>query len=204
MTADTGTQHMPRINALNDNLSRNWWIVALRGAFAIMFGVIAFFWPDITMLSMVIVFSAYSLVDGALNIVLAIRGARRGERWGLLLLLGILGIVAGIVAAVWPGITVITFVLLVAFWAVFTGGIIIAASFDVRINHGRWWLVLGGIASIIYGAVLFIAPLLGALVLTWWIGAHALVLGTTLIVVAFKLRMRRSQRPQRAAHARAS
>ena len=193
-----------RIDALNTNLTRNWWIVALRGLLAIVFGIIAFAWPEITMLSLVLVFAGYSIVDGTLGILLAIRGARRGERWGLLMLTGLLSITAGVMAAVWPGLTVIAFVLIMAFWAVFTGAVVTAVAFDMRVDHGRWWLGLAGLTSIVYGVLLVVAPLLGAVVLTWWVGAHALVLGVTLLILAFKLRMRRGDAPQRVSPARAS
>ena len=193
-----------RIDALNTNLTRNWWIVALRGLLAIVFGIIAFAWPEITMLSLVLVFAGYSIVDGTLGILLAIRGARRGERWGLLMLTGLLSITAGVMAAVWPGLTVIAFVLIMAFWAVFTGAVVTAVAFDMRVDHGRWWLGLAGLTSIVYGVLLVVAPLLGAVVLTWWVGAHALVLGGTLLILAFKLRMRRGDAPQRVSPARAS
>ena len=193
-----------RIDALNTNLTRNWWIVALRGLLAIVFGIIAFAWPEITMLSLVLVFAGYSIVDGTLGILLAIRGARRGERWGLLMLTGLLSITAGVLAAVWPGLTVIAFVLIMAFWAVFTGAVVTAVAFDMRVDHGRWWLGLAGLTSIVYGVLLVVAPLLGAVVLTWWVGAHALVLGVTLLILAFKLRMRRGDAPQRVSPARAS
>jgi uncharacterized membrane protein HdeD (DUF308 family) len=193
-----------RSDAISTNLARNWWVVALRGLLAIAFGIVAFVWPDITMLALVLLFAGYSLVDGALSIVLAIRGARRGERWGLLLLGGILGIASGVVAVMWPGLTVVAFVFIMAFWAVFTGAVIIAAAFDVRVDHGRWWLGLAGLASVVYGVLLFVAPLIGAIVLTWWVGAHALVLGATMVVLAVKLRMRRGNAPQKVSPARAS
>jgi uncharacterized membrane protein HdeD (DUF308 family) len=178
--------------------------MALRGLLAIAFGIVAFVWPGVTMLALVLVFAAYALIDGVLSIVLAVRGARHGERWGLLLLNGILGIAAGIVAVVWPGLTVVVFVLIMAFWAVFSGAVVVAAALDVRVDHGRWWLVLAGLASVIYGAVLFAAPVLGAVVLTWWVGAYALVLGAAMVVMAFRLRMRRGDAPHRVSPARAS
>ena len=196
---DTASVPNRRSDAINANLARNWWVVALRGILAIAFGIVALVWPGVTMLALVLVFAAYSLIDGALNIALAIRGARRGERWPLLLLSGILGIAAGIVALLWPGITVVVFVLIVAFWAVFTGATAVAAALDVRVDHGRWWLGFAGLASIIYGVLLFIAPLIGSIVLTWWIGVHALILGATLVTLAFQLRMRRANAPLRAA-----
>jgi uncharacterized membrane protein HdeD (DUF308 family) len=92
----------------------------------------------------------------------------------------------------WPGITVVAFVLLVAVWALASGGLMFAAAFELPINHGRWWLVLGGLASIIYGVLLLGAPLLGALVLTWWIGAYAVLFGVMLLILAFRLRSLRS------------
>ena len=201
---DTASVPNRRSDAINANLARNWWVVALRGILAIAFGIVALVWPGVTMLALVLVFAAYSLIDGALNIALAIRGARRGERWPLLLLSGILGIAAGIVALLWPGITVVVFVVIVAFWAVFTGATAVAAALDVRVDHGRWWLGFAGLASIIYGVLLFIAPLIGSIVLTWWIGVHALILGATLVTLAFQLRMRRGNAPRRAAPSRAS
>jgi uncharacterized membrane protein HdeD (DUF308 family) len=175
-------------------LAKNWWAIALRSVLAIIFGLIALFVPVATMLSLVLLFSAYMLVDGIFAIVAAVRAARRHERWGLLVLQGVIDIVAGVVAFLWPGITVIAFVLLVAVWALVSGGLMLGAAFRLKIDHGRWWLALGGIASLVYGALLIAAPLIGALVMTWWLGAYAIVLGITLLVLAFKLRSRRDDR----------
>ena len=202
-TADIDTDST-RMDAMNANLAENWWIVALRGVLAIAFGIAAFVWTGLTILSLVYLFAGFCLVDGAMSIALAIRGARRGERWGLLVLSGLLSLAAGIVAAVWPDITVIAFVLVMALWALVTGGLMIAAAINVKRDHGRWWLVLGGIASLIYGTLLLIAPLIGAIVLTWWVGAHAIVLGATLLVLAFRLRAHRGDRPHGFAPAQAS
>jgi uncharacterized membrane protein HdeD (DUF308 family) len=95
-----------------------------------------------------------------------------------------------------PGLTVVVFVLLIAFWALLSGGLMLGAAFRLQPDHGRGWLIFGGIISIIYGALLIVAPLLGALVLTWWLGAYALVFGITLLVLAFKLRSRHQDHPQ--------
>ena len=172
-------------------LARNWWAIALRGVMGIAFGLIALIFPGATMLSLVLLFSAYMLVDGALTIAAAIRAARRHERWGLLLLEGVVNIVTGVLAFVWPGITLFVFVLLVAIWALISGSLLLASAFRLKADHGRWWLALGGIASIIYGALLLVAPLIGAIVLTWWLGAYALVFGIALLIAAFKLRARK-------------
>jgi uncharacterized membrane protein HdeD (DUF308 family) len=182
-----------RIDSMNAMMVENWWVLALRGLLAIVFGIGAFIVPVAAMLSLVLVFAAFSLADGVLGIVAAVRGARRGERWGWLVFSAIMSILAGIAALVWPGITVLVFVTLVAVWALFSGGGMLVAAFQLKTNHGRWWLVLGGVASIIYGILLIVAPMIGALVLTWWIGAHALILGVTLVVLAFRLRSHRGE-----------
>jgi uncharacterized membrane protein HdeD (DUF308 family) len=173
---------------MSEALARNWWAIALRGVLAIIFGAIAFILPGATMLSLVLVFAAYAVVDGVFAITSAVRSARRHERWGLLVLEGLVDIVAGVIAFLWPGLTILTFVLLIAAWALLTGGLMTVAAFRLQQDHGRWWLVLGGMASIIYGALLIAAPLIGALVLTWWLGAYALVFGVLLLILAFRLR----------------
>jgi len=186
-------------DSLNDILARNWWAVALRGVLGILFGLIALVFPGATMLSLVLVFAAYLLVDGVFAIVAAVRAARQREQWGLLTLEGIVNIAAAVLAVLWPGLTVIAFVLLIAAWAIVTGVLVLAAASRLNIDHGRWWLVLGGVASLAYGVLLIIAPLIGALVLTWWIGAYALVFGVALLVLAFKLKARRDEEPHAAA-----
>src|SRR5580698_173886 len=171
-------------------LERNWWAFVARGLLAVLFGVIALTMPGVTMLSLVFLFAAYALVDGVFAIVSAVRMAKKGERWGLLTLEGVVDILAAIAALMLPGLTVVIFVLLVAVWAIITGGFMLVASFKVSAEHGRWWLALGGAASLLYGAALVVAPMIGALVLTWWIGAYAIIFGVTLLIFAFRLRSR--------------
>jgi len=206
MASTSGTERVQTSGAttaqgdsLNDILARNWWAVALRGVLGILFGLIALVFPGATMLSLVLVFAAYLLVDGVFAIVAAVRAARQREQWGLLTLEGIVNIAAAVLAVLWPGLTVIAFVLLIAAWAIVTGVLVLAAASRLNIDHGRWWLVLGGVASLAYGVLLIIAPLIGALVLTWWIGAYALVFGVALLVLAFKLKARRDEEPHAAA-----
>ena len=167
-------------------LVQNWWAIAIRGVLGILFGLVALFLPGVTMLSLVLLFAAYVFVDGVFGIISAVRAARQHERFGLLILEGVVDIIAAAIAVAWPGITVVVFVLLVAVWAILSGGLMLTAAF--RIDDGRWWLVLGGIASLIYGALLIVAPLIGALVLTWWLGAYALVFGVSLLVLGFRLK----------------
>lgn len=187
------TQNQVLVQAKNAMLADNWWLVALRGAMAVLFGIIAFIVPGATMLALVLVFAAYSFVDGIIGVVSALRGARKSERWGFLLVNGLLGIAIGIAAAVLPGITVLAFILMVGAWALLSGGLLLAAAFGLKTSHGRWLLVLGALLSMAYGVLLFAAPMIGALVLTWWIGAHAVVFGAVLIVLAFRLRKHRGE-----------
>jgi len=182
-------------------LAQNWWAIGIRGVLGILFGLIALFLPGATMLSLVLVFAAYAFVDGVFGIVSAVRAAREHERWGYLLLEGLVDIAAAAVAVLWPGITVVVFVFLVAFWAIFTGILELAAAFRLEFIDGRGWLIFGGIVSVLYGAVLIVAPMIGAVVLTWWLGAYALVFGVSLVVLAFKLRARLEKHgPGSAAH----
>ena len=173
---------------MSDALARNWWAVALRGLVAILFAIVTFAWPGVTMLSLVFVFAAYALVDGVFAIVAAVRSARQHERWGLLVLEGIVDLLAAAIAVAWPGLTILTFVLVVAAWALITGALMMIAAFRLNLDHGRWWLVLGGLVSILYGVLLVIAPMVGAVVLTWWLGAYALVFGVLLLICAYRLR----------------
>jgi len=177
--------------AMSAVLAQNWWLIALRGVFAILFGIVAFAAPVAVMLTLALFFAAYLLVDGGVGIAAAVRAARSHERWGLLLAEGALNIVMGLIAAVIPVSAVLAFVFVTAAWALITGGLMLAAAFKLTQAHGRLWLALGGIVSVIWGVLLVIAPLVGAVVLTWWLGAYALVFGIALLVLAFQLRARK-------------
>ncbi len=169
-------------------LARHWWLFSIRGVLGIVFGLIAFFLPGVTMLSLVVVFAAYAAADGLFAIVAAMRASQHHERWTPFLLEGIVGVVAGATAILLPALTVWVFVMLVAAWAILSGGLMLSAAFRVGLDHGRWWFALGGIASLIYGALLVLSPMIGAIVLTWWIGAYALVFGVAMLAGSFRLR----------------
>jgi uncharacterized membrane protein HdeD (DUF308 family) len=133
-------------------------------------------------------------VDGAFAIISGIRAARSGEQWGLLILEGIVDLAAGILAVVWPAITLVALVWIVAIWAIVSGALMLGAAFILNIDYGRWWLALGGIASLIFGILLIIEPFIGAVVLTLWIGAYALIFGVFLLVLAYQLNSKREAR----------
>jgi uncharacterized membrane protein HdeD (DUF308 family) len=173
-------------------LAKNWWAVAIRGVLGILFGLIAFWHPLVTILSLVIVFAAYAISDGVFAIVAAVRAARANERWWPFVLEGLVSIAAGVLAFMWPHITVLVFIVMIAVWAIITGVLMLSAAFRLGPDRGRWWFVLGGVASLAWGVLLFIAPFMGAVVLTWWIGAYAFVFGIALLIAAFRLRSLRS------------
>lgn len=175
-------------------LARNWWAVLLRGVLAIVLGALTLLLPAVSLASLVLLFAIYMLADGVLGIVAAVRAARRHERWGWLVVEGLLDIAAGIAALAWPGLTIIVFVSLIAAWAIVTGGALVLAALRLTKRHGRWLMGLGGVLSIAWGALLIFAPIGGALILTLWIGAYALVFGVTLVVLALRLRSQRRAR----------
>lgn len=178
-------------DAMSALLAQNWWAIALRGAFAIIFGIIALLMPGATMLALVLLFAAYLLVDGIFAIIAAVRAARRQERWGWLIFEGLVDLVTGGIAALWPLITIVAFALLMGAWAIVTGALLLGASYRLNIPHGRWLMALAGAISVIWGVLLIIWPLIGALVLTWWMAAYALIFGVAMLVLAFRLRSRR-------------
>lgn len=188
------TISMERHDALSEVLADSWWAVGLRGLLGVAFGLICLLVPSAAILALILLFSAYMLVDGALAIASGIRAARNGERWGLLILEGVVDLAAGVIAFLWPAITTVAFVILIAVWAVISGALMLTAALTLKIDHGRWWLALGGIASVIFGIVLLIAPVVGAVVLTWWLGAYAIVFGVMLLVLAFQLHGKKEER----------
>jgi uncharacterized membrane protein HdeD (DUF308 family) len=192
------TPDWERCDALSEVLADSWWAVGLRGLLGILFGLICLLTPGIAVGAFVILFSAYMLVDGVFAIISGIKAARNGERWGLLILEGIVDIAAGVVAFLWPLITLVALTWLIAIWAIVSGALMLGAAFTLNIDHGRWWLALGGIASIIFGILLVIEPLVGAVVLTMWIGAYALVFGAVLLILAFQLHSRKEARERKA------
>jgi uncharacterized membrane protein HdeD (DUF308 family) len=167
----------------------NWWLLALRGLVAVLFGVLAFMWPGATLITLVWLFGAFALVNGILSLVLAAKTPKGYPKVGSLIFGGLLGILAGLLAFVMPGITALGLLILIAAWAIVTGIMELVAAVRLRkIINNEWLLVLAGIASVVFGILLLFQPGAGALVLIWWIGAWALLSGILLMILAFRMR----------------
>jgi uncharacterized membrane protein HdeD (DUF308 family) len=172
-----------------NTLARNWWALAIRGLVAVLFGIVALIWPGITLTALVYLFGAYALVDGVFSIIAAVRDREEREQWWVLLLEGLAGIAAGIVAFIWPGITALVLLFLIAAWAIITGILEIVAAIRLREQiDNEWLLALSGVLSLIFGAILVIAPGPGALAVVWIIGIYAILFGILLILLAFRAR----------------
>lgn len=168
-------------------VAEHWWAFALRGVAAVIFGILAFVWPGVTLGALVLLWGAYALVDGVLDLVGAFRTGHN-HRW-LLVIEGIVGIAAGIVAFVWPGITALVLLYIIAAWALITGVLEIIAAIRLRqVIDNEWFMILSGIASIIFGIILVVAPGTGALALIWVIAAYAIIFGIIELALAFRLR----------------
>lgn len=168
-------------------LGRRWWILLARGIVAIVFGLLAFAWPGLTIIILTTLFAVYALVDGVFALVVGIHA-----RWWVLAVVGILGILAGLFAFFYPGLTALTLLLIIAAWAVVRGVIEIAAAIQLRkVIANEWALILGGVFSVVFGIILFARPAVGALAVVWIIGAYALVIGIFLVMLSFRVKRHR-------------
>jgi uncharacterized membrane protein HdeD (DUF308 family) len=150
---------------------------------------LSFAWPGVTLVALAFLFAGYALVDGVVSIIGAVRAMGRHERWGALVFEGIAGIGAAAVTTLWPPITVLALVYIIAAWSVITGSLEIAAAVRLRrVISGEWLLLLSGIASLLFGFLVILAPIAGALVLALWVGAYWLIFGVLLISFGFRMR----------------
>jgi uncharacterized membrane protein HdeD (DUF308 family) len=173
-------------------LVRNWWALAVRGVFGILFGLAAVLLPGITLGALILLFGAYVVVDGVFAVIAGLRAAEHHERWVALLLEGVAGIAAGVLTFVWPALTALVLLYLIAAWSVITGALKIAAAIRLRRTiEGEWLLGLNGAFSVLFGILLVVMPVIGLITLVWLVGAYALVFGILLLALAFRLRTHR-------------
>jgi uncharacterized membrane protein HdeD (DUF308 family) len=169
-------------------LARNWWLLLLRGIVAILFGLLAFTWPGLTLLSLILLYGAYAGADGILALVAAVRGGTVGSRWWLVLV-GLLSLGAAVATFLYPGLTALVLLTFIGFWAIARGVFEIIGAIQLRKEiENEWLLVLSGLMSVVFGALVLARPGAGALALVWIIAAYAIALGVLLIGFAFRLR----------------
>jgi uncharacterized membrane protein HdeD (DUF308 family) len=170
-------------------LAQYWWVILLRGIFAILFGLAAFIWPGPTVAALILLFGAYALVDGIFAVIAGIQQYGERNRWWAVVLEGVAGIALGVLTFLWPGVTGLVLLYFIAAWALTTGIFEIAAAIRLRKEiEGEWMLILAGAASVLFGLLLILQPGSGALAVIWLIGAYAIVFGILYIILAFRLR----------------
>jgi uncharacterized membrane protein HdeD (DUF308 family) len=170
-------------------LASRWGWVVFRGVVAVLFGLVAFSRPGAMAFSMVLVFGCYAFAAGIATVVAAARTGRSHERWGALLVEGLLGIAVGATALLWPASTALAFLWIIGAWAIVAGALEIGSAIKLRkiIKH-EWLLALSGAVSIAFGVLMFYRPVAGGLAVVWWLGAYAMISGILMIVLGFRLR----------------
>lgn len=170
-------------------LSRTWWVLLLRGLFAIAFGVTAWLLPEVSVAVLLILFGIYVLADGVLGVWTAVSGRKERDHWWALLVWGLLGVSVGVLTLVNPALTAIALMFYIAIWAIATGVLQIVLAVRLRKEiSGEWLLVLGGLLSVVLGGFLMAQPMMGAIALLWVIATYAVIFGVVFVVLAFKAR----------------
>lgn len=175
-------------------LCHHWWILALRGLLAVVFGVLALVWPTTTVRLLVVLFGVYALIDGLFALISALASGERRGGWWLVLIEALAGIGAGILALIWPRITALAILFLIAGWAIVTGILEVMAAIRLRKHvKGEYILGLAGVVSIVLGLLLALRPMPGLILAVWFVGAYAILFGVLLFVLSFRLRRLRRE-----------
>jgi uncharacterized membrane protein HdeD (DUF308 family) len=173
-------------------LAKCWWLLLLRGIAAVLFGLLAFIWPGLTLVTLVLLYGAFALMDGVISLIAAFTGSAKPVPTWWLVVVGLLGIATGIVTFAWPGITAILLLLFIGAWALVHGIFEIIGAIQLRKEiDNEWMLILGGALSVLFGLIVLFAPGAGALGLIWAIGCYSMVFGILFIALALRLRKHR-------------
>ena len=168
---------------------KKWWVFLLRGFVAILFGVLALIWPQITLLTLVVFFGAFVLLDGIFSVIAGVTTRKQNYYWWTLLFTGLLEIAIGLLTLFWPNVTGIVLLYLIASWAVIIGIMDIILAIQIRREiKNEWMLIIDGVFSVVIGLLLFIFPAASAVALVWLIGLFAIFLGIIFVILAFRLR----------------
>jgi uncharacterized membrane protein HdeD (DUF308 family) len=172
-----------------DVMKSNWWILVIRGLAAILLGIGLILTPGIALTLLILFWGAYVLVDGVFSLLHGFRGRQENRNWWVAVLEGVVGILAGVAAFLFPGMTALVLLYIIAAWAVFTGILEIIAAIHLRREiKGEFWMGLGGVLSILFGIVLVVAPGAGILSLLWLLAFYAIMFGVMMIILGFRLR----------------
>jgi uncharacterized membrane protein HdeD (DUF308 family) len=196
MASTQVTQGMPSLSdaPLASILGDNWWLLLLRGIAGILFGVLAFAWPALTLVTLVILWGAFAAADGVLALIAAFsgQGAKVAPRWWLILV-GLAGVASGAIAFIWPGVAAEVLLLLIGAWALVVGVSQVIGGIALRKEiQGEWMLILSGLLAIAFGVAIIAWPIAGALAIVWMIGLYALLFGTFLVALSFRVRQLKS------------
>jgi len=177
-----------------DTLTRNWWVLLLRGLGAIAFAIVTWVWPGLTIAVFILLFGAFTFADGALALWGAITGPKGDrDRW-VLLLWGLVGLGTGVLALLAPGLVAASFIFLIAGWAILTGILEIVAAIRLREQiKGEWVLIVAGLVSVAFGVVIALRPGAGAVAISWLVAGYAFFFGLLLVVLSFKVRSARKR-----------
>jgi uncharacterized membrane protein HdeD (DUF308 family) len=167
-----------------DGFAKNWWVLLIRGVLAVLFAVMALMLPGLTLVMLVLLYGIYAFADG----LAALWVGGRARAWWFVLL-GLIGVIAGVFTFIYPGITAVALLYLIAAWAIVRGVFEIMTAIQLRKEiSNEWLLIIAGILSIIFGGALVTNPASGALAVVWIIGTYAFIFGLMMIVLAFRLR----------------
>ena len=177
------------IPSMSVMLRRSWWVLLLRGAAAIVFGVLTWMQPAASAAALVLIFGAYVFVDGVLGVYSAIKSRNESRHWWMVLLWGLTGVVFGVLTIINPAITALVLTIYIGVWALITGVVEIVAALRLRKEiEGEWLLVLGGLISVLFGAFVLAQPGAGMMAMLWVIATYAVIFGVLMVLLAFKVK----------------
>lgn len=167
-------------------LLRSWWVLVIRGLFAILFGVITLLWPDITVFALVTIFGAFVMLDGLIEIWVGFANRGREQHWWSDALLGVVSVIIGVIAIGWPGITAIAAMYVIASWMIVLGGLMLYQGIRLRDDiAGELWVISTGALSLLLGVIFVIFPGAGAISLAWAIAGFMIVLGVLMVKIGW-------------------
>lgn len=176
-------EHLVRV------MANHWWVPLLRGIAAILFGLLALVWPGLTVYVLLVAFGVYAVIDGVMAIIISFRRQSFDENWWAWLVEGLLSLIIGVMALAWPKTAALALIIWMAAWAIVAGVFRIVEAIRLRREiDGEWMLILSGLLSVLWGALMIYLPAAGLLGIAWLIGSFAIAIGVTMIVLAFRLR----------------